>query len=444
MRKAAEGLALRALAVWKDLGDVHPDHGALADRMRRNECKDAGRYQGKMLRKKGPGHEPERGNVAERAYQQQRAAPQPVNEPQTHKGENQVGRADAYRLQQRRLCSEARQLKDSWREVQYGIDAGKLIEESDKNGQQDRQAQLPIPEIRRCTLSGRGRADRVRFRRNLGLGGLRTNEPQDPQASRVVLASAQQPARAFRKPDTQQGVKERWKRRDAQHPAPRLLADTRQQGVGQIGDQNAEYNVELEHARQAAAVPGWGNLRYVQRCRDSGDANAHSADHAREYEALNIRRQRRPYRADKIEYADEQQGRAAPDSVRGHAPQERSEHGAVKGRGNRHAVEPRTQVPKDLNLLLGTRDHHGVEAEQESGERGGDRPEYDLPVHEPSLATVLGPCATTESSAAPLDASRGRARQVLEISRIDEEGVWRHHAGHGRWRTVISRSIAIR
>src|SRR5258708_7719672 len=169
MGKAAEGLALRALAVWKDLGDVHPDHGALTDRMRRNECEDADRYQSKMLRKKGPGHEPERGNVAERANQQQRAAPQPVNEPQTHKSENQIGRADTYRLQQRRLRPESRQLEDSWREVQYGIDAGKLIEESNKNGQHDRQAQLPIPEIRRCTLSGRGRTDRVRFRRNLGL-----------------------------------------------------------------------------------------------------------------------------------------------------------------------------------------------------------------------------------------------------------------------------------
>ena len=39
--EAAQRLAFRPMAVGEDLGDEHPDHRALADRVRRDEREDA-------------------------------------------------------------------------------------------------------------------------------------------------------------------------------------------------------------------------------------------------------------------------------------------------------------------------------------------------------------------------------------------------------------------
>ena len=100
-----------------------------------------------MLREERPGDQPERSDVAERADVEKRAAAQPVDQPEPDEGEDQIGDADADRLQQRGLRAQPGQFEDARREIENRIDAGELVEERDEDGEQDRHAQPARPEI---------------------------------------------------------------------------------------------------------------------------------------------------------------------------------------------------------------------------------------------------------------------------------------------------------
>src|ERR1700732_3636191 len=106
-----------------------------------------------MTCKEGPGDETKRGDVAERANIKKCTPAQAVNQPEADESENQIGHANSDRLQQSSFCGEAGQFKDAGSEVQNRIDAGKLVEESNQDGEQDRFAQTSGPEMSgRCFL----------------------------------------------------------------------------------------------------------------------------------------------------------------------------------------------------------------------------------------------------------------------------------------------------
>src|SRR5580693_7393399 len=105
-----------------------------------------------MVRKESPRDETERGNVAERANIKKSAPAQPVNQPEADKRENEIGNANANRLQQRGLCTEAGEFKDAGSKIQNRIDARHLIEERNQDGEQDRFAKAPSPEMSRRRL----------------------------------------------------------------------------------------------------------------------------------------------------------------------------------------------------------------------------------------------------------------------------------------------------
>ena len=85
---------------------------------------------------------PSESDVAERADVEQRAAAQPVNQPEADEGEDQIRDADADGLQQRGFRAQAGHLEDARREVKNRVDARELVKERDQDGQQDRNAQL--------------------------------------------------------------------------------------------------------------------------------------------------------------------------------------------------------------------------------------------------------------------------------------------------------------
>jgi len=85
--------------------------------------------------KESPGNRSQRCDVTERANKEQRAAAQPVNEPQANKGENEIGNTDADGLQQRGFRTQAGKFKYARREVKNRIDARELVEECYENGQ---------------------------------------------------------------------------------------------------------------------------------------------------------------------------------------------------------------------------------------------------------------------------------------------------------------------
>lgn len=66
VREAAQRLTLRAMTIGKYLRNKHPNDGALADCVGSDEGEDAHRHDREMIAEKGPGHEAERGDVAER------------------------------------------------------------------------------------------------------------------------------------------------------------------------------------------------------------------------------------------------------------------------------------------------------------------------------------------------------------------------------------------
>src|ERR1019366_2156315 len=131
MREAAKRLAFRSMSVGKDFGDEAPDDRSLTDGMRGDEREDAHRHDAVMLSKECPGNQAERANVAERANEKQRAAAQSVNQPEADKRKNEIGDADADRLQQRSLRSQAGQFKDPRSEIENRVDPGELVEKGD-------------------------------------------------------------------------------------------------------------------------------------------------------------------------------------------------------------------------------------------------------------------------------------------------------------------------
>ncbi len=123
------------MAVRKNFRDENPDDRALADGVRRNERKNARRHDAEMLGEKRPRRQSQRDDVTERADEQQRAAAQPVNQPQADKREQQVGYADPDRLEQRGFFTEAGQLENARRKIENRVDAGKLVEKRDEKSQ---------------------------------------------------------------------------------------------------------------------------------------------------------------------------------------------------------------------------------------------------------------------------------------------------------------------
>src|ERR1700686_686308 len=100
-----------------------------------------------MVRKEGPRDEAERSDIAKRADVQRGGPSQPVKQPESDKSENEIGDSDTDGLQKGGLCAQTCEFKDARCEVQNRIDAGKLIEEGDQDGEQDRFAKTHRPEM---------------------------------------------------------------------------------------------------------------------------------------------------------------------------------------------------------------------------------------------------------------------------------------------------------
>src|SRR5260221_2741948 len=165
-----------------------------------------------------------------------------VNEPQADKSENEIGHTDADRLKQCSLCPQTSHLENARGKVKNSIDSRHLIEECNEKGEHDRNAKLPCPEMARGNLFGRGGYNRVCFSFNFEFGSIWLDELKDFHAGLAVIPFAKQPAGAFRKPDTEDGIKERWERCHAKHPAPGILTNSSKQGIRQESDEDAEHN----------------------------------------------------------------------------------------------------------------------------------------------------------------------------------------------------------
>ena len=239
--------------------------------------------------------------------------------------------------------------------------------------------------LRRC------RDNRIRFGRHFGFRSVGFNSLQHSQPRLSVALPAEQPAWTFRKPEAEGSVEQRRKHGHTQHPAPGIRADAGEQRVRDESDQDAKNNIELKHSRKPSAILGRRNLRNVHR-RDHGrDADAQSADDPRDDENNNVRRESRTHRTHKVKNADPEQRGFASKSISRPAPEQRTNHGAVKGRSHGNAVQSGAQSPKRLNSFFGSRNNHRVETEKKSGERRRKRPEDDATIHRETGKTEIPP-----------------------------------------------------
>ena len=107
--------------------------------------------------------------------------------------------------------------------------------------------------------------------------------------------AADQPARTLR--DTEQGHEEQHggQRCDAEFPAPLLGAEAERadEVVGEIRDQDAGDDIELEESDQPSAFRGGRDFGDVHRADHRRSADRESADQAEDHEARTSSRRRR-------------------------------------------------------------------------------------------------------------------------------------------------------
>ena len=104
----------------------------------------------------------------------------------------------------------------------------------------------------------------------------------------------QQPARAFRDPEAHQRVEDRRKRRDAEHPAPRVFADAaEQQRSRRRRSTMPKTMLNWNMPAEPSAMRRRRDLRDVERRDHRRDADADAADEARDDERVDVPRKSR-------------------------------------------------------------------------------------------------------------------------------------------------------
>ena len=342
-----------------------------------DEREDAERDDRKRLGIERPRAQPERGDIAERPDVEEGAASEAVDEPETDVGEDEVGDADADGLEQRGLLAEPCPLEDARREVEDGVDAGKLVEEGDEECEHDRDPEPPREELGGLCAVAHAVLNRVG---EFGDLGIRKSGVDHAEGVHPLLAATRvrdQPARALGQAEAHERVNERRERRDPEHPPPRdIWIDIfGEEEVRGESHEDAENDVELEEPGEVAAAFGRRNLRDVERRGDRRGPDADAADEPGEHERDRIRREARSDPRKNVEHADPVQGEASPELLGRPAADQRPEHGPPQRRAHRQPVQERAEAPDALDFLLRPGDDDRVKPEEEARQRRCQRPE---------------------------------------------------------------------
>ena len=154
---------------------------------------------------------------ADRADEQQRFAPHLVDQRHAHHCGGQVHGADGDRLQVAGNLAVARRRENVVQVIEDGVDAGKLIEHADGDGEKNRQAVFPREErlgfVRSFQVNGLDYLPQFRF----GVFGFTDSRHG---AGLFDAALRDQPARAARNAKQHHEEKQRGQRRHAELPAP--------------------------------------------------------------------------------------------------------------------------------------------------------------------------------------------------------------------------------
>lgn len=124
-------------------------------------------------------------------------------------------------------------------------------------------------------------------------------------------------------------------------------------GIGEVGEENADDDVDLKEADEASAPFGGGELGDVDRAEDRGAADAEASEEAEEEEARPWPGESAAEGRDDVEDGHDAEGGATADALTERAGEDGSDDGAVKGDGYGEAL---LAFGEDVVKLEGVRD----------------------------------------------------------------------------------------
>ena len=142
--------------------------------------------------------------------------------------------------------------------------------------------------------------------------------------------------------------------------------------VREVGEQDPQNDVELGDRHQPAPERGGGDLRDVHRRDDRGPADAQAAEEAEDEKRGPAPGQSAPDRRDEVEESDGEQDASTAKGVRGASDRDRADDRPDEGTRHGEAEPEAAQPIHPLKGLGRSRDDRGVEAEEQTTQRGDD------------------------------------------------------------------------
>lgn len=130
--------------------------------------------------------------------------------------------------------------------------------------------------------------------------------------------------RRFRHPDKSD------EEEDRDHCASEREALERRRGADNVGEKNADDELQLEECAEGAAAPLLGDLSAVDWRRDADGAGGKAADEAADGQRAEALAQRHQQPADEQRHGERRQEAAPSDPLTQHAGRRRAHHGAKR------------------------------------------------------------------------------------------------------------------
>src|SRR6267142_137853 len=224
---------------------------------------------------------------AYRTDQQQGFAAELVDYGHAQESGEQVHASYGHCMQVARELAETRGGENVVQVVEDGIDAGELVEHANGDGQENGVAVFAAK--KRLILLQAFEMDGADDFLQLGFRIVCAHFLQD--LARFVYAPfGDQPARTWRDAEQHDQKQDGGERSHAKLPAPLGRTETlaRDYEVRQISEQDADDDVDLKHADQAAADSCRSEFRDVNGTEDGGAADAETSEKSREKQHLPI------------------------------------------------------------------------------------------------------------------------------------------------------------
>ncbi|CAB5370605.1 unnamed protein product [Rhizophagus irregularis] len=331
--------------------------------------------------RKGIRHRRQRYRHAGRTDQQQRLAPDLVDER-----DREDARADRQHARQdvglqRIILGEADRLPQRRAIIKDDIDADELLEHGEPDaGPQDR-ANLArglvdqVGQARLVMVGGKARGNLG----DLAIGLVGSEQLGQHRAGALGMAFDDKVARAFRDGEESQKIDRGGQRLQPEHPAPCRKAEPEVRGRAacvarerEIGDERAGQagdDHHLLHARQAPADRRRGHFGDVHWRNHAGGTDAKATDDARDDEQDRAAGTACEQRADQEQHGGPHHHRAAAIGIRQTPRAEGTDRRADQDRADIDADAELAQFERGLQPLLGAVDNARIIAEHEAADR---------------------------------------------------------------------------